>query len=126
MQQKKQMDTLITTSRGIIAIRPAQEADAQAFRDLRLEALHNHPEAFSADYAANYEHPSTFWTERLHSPGNEGMIYFVIHNDGLIGMCGIHRGNSPKEQHSANYLGSICPIRMARLADRRRIDNSMH
>lgn len=98
------MDTL-TTPRGKITFRPAQAADVSAFRNLRLEALHNHPESFSSDYAANYAYASTFWTERLRSLGSEGTIYFAAQNNGLIGMCGIHRGDSPKTRHSATIWG---------------------
>jgi RimJ/RimL family protein N-acetyltransferase len=98
------MDNLITTH-GHITIRPALEADAQAFRNLRLEALQSHPQAFSADYAANHEHPSAYWMERLQSLGSAGMIYFASHNEELIGMCGIQRGNSPKTCHSAIIWG---------------------
>jgi len=46
-QQENPLDTQITTPRGLITIRPAQAADVQAFRALRLEALHNHPEVFT-------------------------------------------------------------------------------
>jgi RimJ/RimL family protein N-acetyltransferase len=99
------METLITTPYGDITIRPAQEADAQAFRALRLEALHNHPEAFSADYSVNFSQPATFWTDRLRSLGNEGMIFFAVHTEKLIAMTGILRGNSPKSRHSANIWG---------------------
>jgi hypothetical protein len=78
------MDTLITTPRSFITLRPAQEADAQSFRDMRPEALRNHPDVFSADYAVNYGQPFTFWEGRLRSLGSEGMIYFAAHEDELI------------------------------------------
>lgn len=101
------MDRSITTPRGIITIRAGTEEDAPAYRDLRLEALRNHPEAFSADYAANLAKPMTFWTERLvfNNPESPAMIYFGVHNSRLTGMCGIYRTNSPKIQHSANIVG---------------------
>ena len=99
------MNKTITTPHGTIAIRQAQESDAGAYRELRLEGLHNHPEAFSADYAVNEQRPMTFWTERMRSLGNENMIFFAVHENGLIGMCGIYRGDSPKTQHSAFVVG---------------------
>lgn len=40
------MDKTIATPPGIITIRQAQESDALAYRELRLEGLRNHPEAF--------------------------------------------------------------------------------
>lgn len=101
------MDTSIITPRGTVTIRSAKEVYAPAYRDLRLEALRNHPEAFSSDYTANLAKPMTFWTERLrfNSTDNAVMIYFAVHDQQLIGMCGITRTNSPKIQHSANIVG---------------------
>ncbi|MBN1429551.1 MAG: GNAT family N-acetyltransferase [Anaerolineae bacterium] len=98
------MNQQITTPHGVIDIRPAQETDYQTYRELRLEALRNHPEAFGADYAANAEQPMTFWTERLRSLGSNNMIYFAVHNEALVGMGGIYRGNSQKTQHSATIV----------------------
>ncbi len=98
------MNKIITTPRGII-IRQGQESDAQAYRELRLEALHNHPEAFSADFAIYDKQPMTYWTERLHSLEDERMIYFADCNDSLVGTCGIYRGDSPKTKHSGTIVG---------------------
>ena len=95
------MDTKISTNNGIITIHPAQEADVASYRDLRLEALQNHPVAFSADYDANKRHPPAYWESRLRELGDQGMLYFATHEGRLIGMCGVYRGNSPKTQHSA-------------------------
>jgi RimJ/RimL family protein N-acetyltransferase len=98
------VDTLITTPHGTVTIRLATEEDTPAYRDLRLEALRSHPEAFSSDYVANLAKPMTFWTERLRSNGAV-TIYFAVHDHQLVGMCGIARENSPKVQHSATIVG---------------------
>jgi len=101
------METFITTPRGTVTIRPAKEEDVQAYRDLRLQALRNHPEAFAMDYAANLAKPMTFWSEQLsfNSPDLAKIIYFAVNNEGLVGECGISRRNLPKIQHSANIWG---------------------
>ncbi len=99
------MDKRITTPRGNIIIRHGQESDAQAYRELRLEGLRNHPEAFSADYEVNEQRPTTFWIERMRSLGDESMMFFAVHENNLIGMCGIFRGDSPKTRHSAFIVG---------------------
>ncbi|MGA7195128.1 MAG: GNAT family N-acetyltransferase [Anaerolineales bacterium] len=99
------MDKTITTSRGTIIVRQGQESDAQAYRELRLEGLRNHPEAFSADYDINEKRPLTFWVERMRSLGDENTTYFAIHENDLIGTCGIYRGDSPKTQHSGTIVG---------------------
>lgn len=93
------------TNKGEITLRPAMVTDALAFRDLRLEALHNHPEAFSSDYATNFAYPSTFWEERLHDLNQSGIIFFAVREDDLIGMCGIYRERSPKLQHTSTIWG---------------------
>jgi RimJ/RimL family protein N-acetyltransferase len=99
------MDTFMKTSKGEITLRPARVTDAPAFRDLRLEALHNHPEAFSSDYATNFAFPSTFWEQRLSDLGQSGAVFFADHEGDLVGMCGIHRESSPKLQHTATIWG---------------------
>ena len=101
------MDTSIATPRGTVTIRPAREEDAPAYRDLRLEALQNHPVAFSADYAANLARPMTYWTEAV-SPDNPNSgikIHFAVHDQQLIGLCGITLTSSPKVRHSALLVG---------------------
>jgi RimJ/RimL family protein N-acetyltransferase len=95
------MERIIATPRGPVIIRPGQEADAPAYRELRLEALRLHPEAFSADYDHSARQPMTFWTDRLRSTGQGSAIYFASHEDQLIGMCGIYCGNSAKTRHTA-------------------------
>jgi len=100
------VNPLIATPLGTVTIRPASEADASAYRDLRLEALRNHPTAFSSDYAANLAQPMTFWMERLRANGAEGgvKLYFAVHDRQLVGMCGIARSDSPKTRHSATIV----------------------
>ena len=98
------MEKTLTTPRGIITIRQAQESDAEAYRDLRLEGLRNHPEAFSADYEINEKQPMTYWVNRMRSLGDGTMMFFAVHQNNLIGMCGIFRGDSPKTQHSGTIV----------------------
>ncbi|MCL4530034.1 MAG: GNAT family N-acetyltransferase [Chloroflexi bacterium] len=98
------MDKNITTPHGTVIIRQAKESDAQAYRELRLEALRSHPDAFSADYAVNEQRPMTFWAERMRSLGDENTMFFAVHEIDLIGMCGIFRGDSPKTRHSASIV----------------------
>ena len=98
----------ITTPRGMVTIRLGSAEDAAAYRDLRLEALHNHPEAFSSDYETGLAKPMSYWTERLRfdKPGDGVMLYFAVHDGQLIGMCGISHTDSPKLVHSA-YIVSM-------------------
>jgi ribosomal protein S18 acetylase RimI-like enzyme len=99
------LENLIQTTRGTILIRQAIQTDVDAFRELRLEALRNHPEMFGSDYAINLARPQSYWEGRLNSPDADGTILFATHAEILIGMCGIQRGDSPKGKHSALIWG---------------------
>jgi RimJ/RimL family protein N-acetyltransferase len=98
----------IATSRRTVTIRPGTEEDAPAYRELRLEALRNHPEAFSSDYETALAKPMSFWTQRLrfNDPDNGATLYFAAHDGLLIGMCGITHTDAPKQKHSA-YIVSM-------------------
>ena len=89
-----------------ITIRRATEEEAAAYRDLRLEALRDHPQVFSSDYAAYVTRPLSYWSERLRLAGTEGvaMMYFAVRGAELAGMCGIFCGDSPKTWHSATVV----------------------
>jgi ribosomal protein S18 acetylase RimI-like enzyme len=95
----------LETRLGLVTIRPAELADAENFRALRLQALRDHPDAFSADYAFNASQPIAYWEQRLSDPSNKGMIFFAESQPGLVGMCGVRRENSPATQHSATVWG---------------------
>lgn len=88
-----------------VTLRQAQADDAATFRELRLQALRDHPTAFSADYTANLERPMSFWTDRLTTLGGDTMIYFAVSGDVLVGMCGLHWNTSPKANHSGLIWG---------------------
>ena len=98
----------IMTPRGRVSIRAGVEADAPAYRELRLEALLNHPEAFSSDYDSYLARPLSYWVGRLRfdCPDNEVMLFFAAHGQGLVGMCGVAYNRSRKTRHSA-YLVSM-------------------
>jgi RimJ/RimL family protein N-acetyltransferase len=96
--------TLATTSESI-SIRQAVESDAAAYRELRLEALRNHPGAFTHDYDTYKEKPLSYWEERLSELSHENMIFFAVHEERLVGMCGILRGTSKKSQHNSLITG---------------------
>jgi hypothetical protein len=48
---------VISSIKGSITIRQAVPEDAVGLRELRLEALQNHPEAFGSDYDNEVNHP---------------------------------------------------------------------
>lgn len=98
----------LITRLGTVTIRPGMEEGAPAYRELRLEALRNHPEAFASDYETALARPMAYWIKRLRlsDPDNEVMLYFAAHVGLLIGMGGITHTDSPKQKHSA-YIVSM-------------------
>jgi GNAT superfamily N-acetyltransferase len=97
-----------STPRGRAVIRPGVEGDAPAYRELRLEALRDHPEAFSSDYETYLAKPMSYWEARLRfdEPDNSVMLFFAAHEQGLAGMCGVAFSQARKTRHSA-YLVSM-------------------
>jgi GNAT superfamily N-acetyltransferase len=92
------------TLQGLINIREALPSDVIQYRELRLSTLQDSPTAFSADYQANLNHPMSFWEGRLSFDEN-GIIFFAVYENNLIGITGIRRGESPKTKHSAGIWG---------------------
>ena len=97
---------VISTVRGPVTIRPGVEEDAASYRELRLEALQNHPEVYSSDYAHALSQPMSFWVERLRAggTGDVAQMYFARHEQELVGMCGIYRVDAPRTRHSATVV----------------------
>jgi RimJ/RimL family protein N-acetyltransferase len=97
---------VIATARGLVTIRAGTEEDAAAYRELRLEALHNHPEVYSSDYDHAAGLPMSYWIERLRAGGTGGVaqMYFAQHEQELVGLCGIYRVDVPRTRHSATVV----------------------
>ena len=100
---QKMIQSLHTTH-GTTVLREATLTDAAQFRDLRLNGLLDSPTAFSADYQVNLNHPMSFWEGRL-TFDEHGTIFFAEHENILIGMTGIRKGESPKTKHGAYIWG---------------------
>lgn len=95
----------LETPRGVVSLRLSLESDLMDFRELRLEALRNNPASFGSDYDTVKANPLQFWISRLYAGSDDGALYFAVHDEALIGMCGIQRGTSPKTRHSATVWG---------------------
>lgn len=98
--------TVVPTARGPVLLRAGTEEDAGAYRELRLEALQNHPEVYSSDYDQALSRPMSFWVERLRAggTGDVAQMFFAQHGQELAGMCGIYRVDAPRTRHSATVV----------------------
>jgi len=101
------MNSTLDTPRGRIAIRLVRISEVAAFRDLRLEALRTHPEAFAADYASDLARPIEFWQERVRNNmgDDQGAIFVAEANGTLAGMVGVRRHEGVKVHHGAMLWG---------------------
>jgi len=91
-----------------LIIRRLTEADAAAFRALRLRALHEHPEAFGASYKDTLATPVESMAARLSH--DETWPYNVVLGafddaDALIGMIGFVRQPGEKVRHKGSIWG---------------------
>lgn len=83
-------------------IRESTADDAAAYREMRLEGLLAHPEAFGSDYAESATRPPSHWLERVSIPhGRErNNLWFAVGPDGaLAGMLGVYTESMAKLRH---------------------------
>ena len=101
------MVQLLSTPKGDITIRKATPEDGLLLRELRLEALSMHPEAFAADVAMTEAEGADVWAERIADYArNESTVICIADYIGqLIGMAGLGRGHWPKTRHSGVLWG---------------------
>jgi ribosomal protein S18 acetylase RimI-like enzyme len=101
------LDKHLATSQGDIQIRLAVPKDAAPLRELRLEALAAHPEAFAADYAATAADPVETWSRLIadYAATGKGVVCVATIDGGLIGMVGLVRGHWPKTHHCGELWG---------------------
>ncbi len=70
----------------IITLKPSQW---KQYKDLRLEALKEEPQAFSSTYDENVIHPDKFWMDRLQDSQNgKQWLLFAKKGEELVGMVG--------------------------------------
>lgn len=84
-------------------IRRLGPRDAALFREIRLEALLNHPTAFASDYADQAKLPLDSFAHRL----DDNAVFggFASGNeDKLLGTVGVSRDPSPKMRHNASIF----------------------
>ena len=74
--------------------------DAAAFRDIRLEALQTHPEAFGAEFEAEAQRSLEDWQKNIATK-----TFFTAETEGkLIGMVAFVRHSGRKVEHSGKII----------------------
>jgi ribosomal protein S18 acetylase RimI-like enzyme len=86
-------------------IRPVTRAEAAAWRELRLEALKNHPAAFMSSYEEAVKRDLRSFAERIPQPGGDDVL-FGVYVGGMLGGCaGFGREPGAKEKHKGFMWG---------------------
>ncbi|XEC97329.1 N-acetyltransferase family protein [Paenibacillus tarimensis] len=90
----------------MISIRSIVPDDAGKYWEMRLEALRDHPEAFSADYDKSMNMSMESVAARIkNTPENFILGAFTEDND-IVGMVGFFREQSKKLLHKGNLWGT--------------------
>jgi RimJ/RimL family protein N-acetyltransferase len=83
-------------------IRRLETEDAAIYREMRLEGLKDHPEAFGAAWDDEIEKPASWWTERLES---NTVFGGWIEGSPLLGVAGFYVLGAAKQRHKGVLWG---------------------
>lgn len=88
-------------------IRPLTEQDVEAFREVRLRALQESPEAFASSADDFAQRPLSALAERLGNNGQspDNFILGAFLDEQLVGMVGLARDQGAKLEHKALIWG---------------------
>ncbi|MCG7217018.1 GNAT family N-acetyltransferase [Paenibacillus mucilaginosus] len=96
------------------SVRPLSPEDAEAFLKLRLEALREHPAAFSAD-EADWRSKSVEEAALLLSGARGSFVLGAFDAEGeLVGMAGFQPNDKPKLSHKGILWGMYVTARVRR------------
>jgi ribosomal protein S18 acetylase RimI-like enzyme len=82
-------------------IRPLRPTEAESYREIRLEALRLHPEAFGSAFEQESLRPLTFFEARL----TETVIFGGFLDDALLGTAGFMADTGLKRKHKGHLWG---------------------
>lgn len=89
-------------------IRPLNPEDVMSFRQLRLRALRDHPDAFGTSYEEALSLSIEEMAERL-KPSPDAFILGAFDLEGqLVGMVGFYRESGMKKRHKGVIWGMYC------------------
>ena len=90
-----------------IEIRRLAREDAVLYRDIRLEALQTHPEAFGSTFEVEDAQPLSLFSDRLGS----STVLGAFRDTELVGIVGFAVQQGQKEAHKGRALGNVRSIR---------------
>ena len=85
-----------------LKVRRLEASDVADYRELRLESLKVHPEAFGASWESEGEKPISWWVERLQTTTVFGGW---VNNSPLVGVAGFAVYHTAKLRHKGELWG---------------------
>ncbi|WP_051334409.1 GNAT family N-acetyltransferase [Bradyrhizobium sp. Ai1a-2] len=85
-----------------IKIRRLEARDTADYRDLRLEGLKAHPEAFASSWEHEVDKPTSWWEERLKT---NTVFGGWVNSSPLVGLAGFRVQDGVKLQHKGVLWG---------------------
>lgn len=98
-------------------IRRLEPGDAALYRDIRLEGLREHPEAFGSTLEAESAQPLTWFSERVASSG----VFGAFHGAEFVGVAGLLLRQGKKDAHKGFLWGMYVRAHARRLGVGRRL-----
>jgi RimJ/RimL family protein N-acetyltransferase len=86
----------------LLKVRRLETDDAGVYRELRLEGLERHPEAFCASWEDESARPASWWAERLQ---DSTVFGGWIGESPLLGVAGFHVSGAAKLRHRGILWG---------------------
>jgi RimJ/RimL family protein N-acetyltransferase len=85
-----------------LKVRRLQTSDVPSYRELRLESLKNHPEAFASSWEYEADKPSSWWAERLEK---NTVFGGWVNSSPLVGVAGLGVQDAVKLRHKGVLWG---------------------
>lgn len=76
-------------------------ADAEAYRELRIEGLRNAPASFGSSLAEEADRPASAWAERL----DQGFVFGLSENGVMVGIAGFYCETMQNTRHRGHVVG---------------------
>jgi RimJ/RimL family protein N-acetyltransferase/SAM-dependent methyltransferase len=102
-KESSEFTKVITEQPNLFQVRMLTSADAKVYREVRLQALHEHPPAFGS---VPEDEPNLSETAARLVASDDRCFFGAFQGEQLIGIVRLSRYESPNEKHRA-YLGGL-------------------